>query len=248
MGEAPISAADQGDLAHELARIQAAVDRGETDLKALGFWRVVGRVKRDPALVERFADQIGRIDREAFETGVRLRFPVWFGNAVLLAGLLIGGAGLVVARRASSEAVAGVALLVSSGAFAVGVHDLAHWVVGRAVGMRFTAYFMKMWPPPPRPGIKTDYASYLRTPPSRRALMHAAGALASKVGGFVPLFFWPLTKAPVWAAIAVAVFAFGTVLTDVLWSVRSSDWKRVRRELRVARAYTGNAGSSGQPG
>ncbi|MBI2237536.1 MAG: hypothetical protein HYU54_03295, partial [Actinobacteria bacterium] len=32
------------------ARIEAAVDAGETDLRALGFWRLLAKVKVDPML------------------------------------------------------------------------------------------------------------------------------------------------------------------------------------------------------
>ena len=55
-------------------------------------------------------------------------------------------------------------------------HDLAHLVVGRLVGIRFTHWFID-GPTRLQPGLKTDYASYLRTPPHARAWMHASGAL-----------------------------------------------------------------------
>ena len=60
MTEAAISA--PVDLSADLDRIEAAVQAGNTDLKALGFWRLVAHVKPDRLLVDRYADQIGRID------------------------------------------------------------------------------------------------------------------------------------------------------------------------------------------
>ena len=54
------------DIRRELDRIEAAVAAGDTDLAALGFWRVIGRIKRDPAAAVRFADQAGHIDTAAF--------------------------------------------------------------------------------------------------------------------------------------------------------------------------------------
>jgi hypothetical protein len=222
------------DLAEAFGRVEAALDRGETDLRALGFWRLVGEVKTDPALSGRWAGTIGRIDRSAFEARVRWRFPVWLGNAVLLSGTLAGALAVGVALRTGSPVVAGLALLVAGGVWSVSWHDAAHWIVGRLVGIRFTSYFVA-GPFPPRPGLKTDYATYLRTEPVARAWMHASGAIATKLAPFAALAFWPAAEASWWAAAGLLVLGVGQILTDVAFSVRSSDWKKVRRELRVAR-------------
>jgi hypothetical protein len=216
-------------------RIEAAVDGGETDLGRLGFWRLLARIKVEPALSEHWADVAGRIDRRAFERGVRPRFPVWFGNAVLVAGTAVGAGAIRFALTTSNETLAGVALVASAGILSVSLHDLAHWAVGRLAGMRFTSYFVG-GPFPPRPGIKTDYATYLRTPPEERALMHASGAVASKIAPFVSLAFWPASGAPGWAAWAILAIGVGQIVTDALFSTKSSDWKKVRRERNVARA------------
>jgi hypothetical protein len=222
-------------LGAELERIEAAVDGGSTDLRALGFWTVVGRVKRDPALVAAHADRVGRIDAKAFRARVRLRVPVWVGN-LLLAGGVIAGAGAVwVARETSSPVLAGLAMVAAGGAWSLAVHCPAHWVVGRLFGIRFTDYFIG-GPPPPRPGIKSDYATYLRASASRRAWMHASGALATKLAPFVALALVPLVHAPVWAALVLLAMGVGEIATDVVFSVKASDWKKVRRELAAARA------------
>ncbi|MGH2672467.1 MAG: hypothetical protein ACRDHC_05785, partial [Actinomycetota bacterium] len=65
--------------------------------------------------------------------------------------------------------------------------------------------------------------------------MHASGAIATKLAPFVALAFWPSTVAPVWAAWALIALGVLQIATDIVFSVRRSDWKRVRRELRVAR-------------
>jgi hypothetical protein len=222
------------DLDEAFGRVEAAVARGETDLRALGFWRLVAEVKADPVLSDGLAGTIGRIDRSAFEARVRWRFPVWLGNAVLLSGTLAGALTAAVALGTASEAVAGLALLVAGGVWSVAWHDLAHWVVGRIVGIRFTSYFVG-GPFPPWPGLKTDYETYLRTGPVARAWMHASGAIATKLAPFAALAFWPATGAPWWAAAGLLALGVFQILTDVAFSVRSSDWKKVRRELRVAR-------------
>jgi hypothetical protein len=228
-------AASLDETARELDRIESQVRRGRSDLAALGFWRVLARVKADPAAAARFADQAGRIDAAAFEARVSPRFPVWVGNLVLLAGIGAGAAALIVAGRTQESWIAGTALVVAAGVWAASVHCLAHWVVGRAVGIRFLCYFFG-GPPPPRPGLKTDAASYLRTNPRARAWMHASGAIATKIAPFVVLVLPPARGAPAWSIVVVLVIGVGQIVTDALFSVKTSDWKRFRREMAIARS------------
>jgi len=221
-------------LGSELDRIEAAVASGQTDLRDLGFWPLVARIKADPSLIEAHADQVGRIDAAAFRARVRPIVPVWLGNLVILGGGIgVGIVALVVASRADGT-VAGLALLVAAGAWTVGVHCPTHWLVGRAVGIACTGYFLG-GPPPPRPGLKTDYATYLRTPARHRAWFHASGALATKAAPFVVLALSPLTNAPGWAVLATLGVGILQIVTDLVFSVKTSDWKKVRRELAVAR-------------
>lgn len=222
------------DIAAELDRIESAVAAGTADLRSLGFWKLVGRVKKDPELVDRYADRIGWIDFEAFKSFAKVRFPVALGNAVLMIGALVGAGFVAVAMGTSNPTVAGVALVLAAVIWSVAVHSPTHWVVGRVFGMRFRCYFFG-GPFPPRPGLKTDYASYLRTPARQRAWMHASGALATKAAPFVALAFWPATDASAWAAALVFLIGVVQILTDVLFSTKSSDWKKVKRELAAAR-------------
>jgi hypothetical protein len=222
-------------LADGFARIDASVAGGRNDLGRLGFWRLLERLKRDPTLADRWADEAGRIDRTVFERRVRLRFPTRLGNAALLAGTGVGAAGIVVSLRADDPTVAGIGLLVAAGAWSVSVHGLAHFAVGWARGIRFTDYFFKPGELPPRPGIKTDYATYLRATPSARASMHASGAIATKLAPFVALAFYPASNAPPWAAWLVVALGIGQIATDVLFSAKTGDWSKVTRERAFAR-------------
>ena len=223
------------ELAADLDRIQTAVVGGASDLAALGFWRVVARVKRDPALVERFADAIGRIDTVAFRRAVRLRVPVWTGNAILLLGVGVGLAAALAAREVGSATLAGLLLVLAGVVWSISFHCPAHWLFGRLAGIRFTDYFLG-GPPPPRPGLKTDYATYLRADPNGRAWMHASGAIATKLAPFLALAFWPGSGAPWWSALGLIALGLLQIGTDLAFSVRSSDWKKFRRERAVARA------------
>ena len=237
-GTSPV--ASRGGLGAELDRIEAAVDAGDTDLGRLGFWRVVRLLKLDDDLIERHAEQAGRIDAKAFLPRFPILVPVWLGNAILGVLIVVGIVAAAFTVGAGSfddpgSAAAGWSLLITAAAWMVGLHSSTHWLVGRAVGIRFRTYFAA-FPPPPLPGLKSDYATYLRATPIERAWMHASGAIATKLAPFLALTFAPAAGAPGWAVIVLLVIGFGQILTDVFVSTKASDWKKVRRELAVARA------------
>jgi hypothetical protein len=216
----------------DLDRVEAAVRAGSTDLSSLGFWRVVASIKRDQVMVIALADQAGRLDRDAFLARVRIRTPVWVGTSLLL-GVVLVGVVAVILSGVWSGALAGLALLVAGGAWSLGVHSPAHQAFAWFAGIRVTDYFLG-GPPPPRPGVKTDYASYLRTEASRRAWFHASGAIATKIAPFVAVALSPLTNAPGWAVVAMAAYGVFQIASDIVFSTRSSDWKKFLRERAVA--------------
>lgn len=199
-----------------------------------GFWKAVGAVKRDPALVEAYADRIGGIDRAAFEQWAFLKVPVTTGAAVMTTGTAAGL--LLVLWGYYVEAPwNGLLLLAGTAITLVTTHGLAHLVVGRLSGMRFTHWFVGTIRRP-QPGVKVDYGSYLRSPAPRRAWMHASGAVVTKAIPFLalgPAFVMP---APWWATALLLVLGVGQLVTDTLWSVKASDWKKYRREMEFARS------------
>jgi hypothetical protein len=121
----------------------------------------------------------------------------------------------------------------------VAVHCPTHYVVGWFAHIKFTCYFFG-GPFPPRPGLKTDYASYLRAKPAGRAWMHASGALMTKLMPFLVAAFYRQTRAPAWAELIVLLIGWGQIATDIIFSTKTSDWKKVRREFRVANDLAGN--------
>lgn len=248
------------DYQQELSRIENEVDAGDADLAALGFWKVVARAKRDPRVSDAAVETIARIDRKAFEARVRPLFPVWLGNLVLLVGTAVMLIAIPIGFRVAEGTIGeeprawlgGLIVLAAGAGLSVTVHAPAHWFVGRWSGIRFTRYFLD-GPFRIQPGVKTDYASYLRASPSARAGMHAAGALASKVAPFV-VFAWAYVVhlrrdwdlLPAWSLWGLLGLGVLQILTDVVWSTKRSDWKKVRRELRIAREL-GNAGQRRRP-
>jgi hypothetical protein len=229
--------------AADLDRIEAAVDAGITDLSALGFWTILARVKRDRVLIDRYAEQVGRIDTTAFRARVKRRAPVWVGNLLLVGGIAVGGVAVTLAYLSGTAWIKGASLIVAAGLWSVCVHGPAHYATGRVLDMRFTDYFLG-GPPPPRPGLKTDLGSYLRVDPGSRAWFHASGAIATKLAPFVALAFWPGTGAPWWAAVALLALGALQIVTDVTLSVKTSDWKKFLREKAVARSLEPPSASS----
>lgn len=237
---------DSAEIELTLSRAEQALDEGKT-LRGTGFWAAVSAVRGSRALAGMHADRVGRIENRAFEARVKLRIPARIGVLILLAMTMIGQAFILAALRAgvppeTGELVridvwpgfvpvsflAGVALMI------LGSHSLAHWVVGRAVGIRFTYVFLG-GPPPPRPGVKTDYESYLRTQPRLRALMHASGAVVTKAMPFLLLppalrlySSWP------WITWLLLVIGVVQIVTDVKISTKISDWMKYRRERDAA--------------
>jgi len=230
-----------------LARIERAVDEGNTALGRLGFWRLVDRIKVEPALSHHWAEAVGRIDRKVYEARTRLRLPVWLGNLVLALGTVISAslvpAALAIARRSTGPEplVSGLLVVAAAVGLSTNVHGLAHYLVGRMAGIAFHSYFIGG--PLKTPSLKIDYETYLKATPGSRATMHAAGALASKaapfavfVGAYVPHAAAGYDLLPAWSLWGVLGFGVLQIVTDIVWSRKASDWKKVGRELRIARA------------
>lgn len=236
----------RADIEGALDRAEAAVGAGG-GVRGTGFWSAVDAARRDTAVADRYAERIAAVDRRAFENGVKLRVPLWVGMSVLLAAALAGAGAVCVSILVWEGAVcfgescppepawASLVFLGGVAALVVSTHCPAHWVAGRIVGIRFTHVFLG-GPPPPRPGLKTDYATYLRVPPGRRAFMHASGAVVTKVIPFA--FLAPAVLYLGWGWVALVLVAFGVVqiATDIILSTKVSDWKKVGRELDAARA------------
>ena len=201
---------------------------GTPDLRGTHFWSAVAATKRDPDLVSKFADRIGAIDRAAHDAWARLVIPLWIGTIVAIVGMLIGLS--IVSASAFVPKWNGVAFLAGAGVLVGSTHGLGHLVVGYIVGIRFSGWFIGR--ARPQPGVKINYATYLRASPRSRAWMHASGAIVTK---FIPFLLVPVALAlsaiPMWATLALLVLGVIQIVTDVLWSTKSSDWAKYLREI-----------------
>ncbi|MXY76454.1 MAG: hypothetical protein F4Y40_05130 [Acidimicrobiia bacterium] len=198
-------------------------------LAGSGFWKVVSAAKQTPDLAMEFAQRIAAIDRNAFERWALLTVPLVVGT---IAAVVVTVAGLVLVGLAysTSDPLNGLLLLAGTGVLLVTTHGLAHLVVGRLAGIRFTHWFIGTIAQP-QPGVKTDYATYLTTAARRRAWMHASGALMTKVLPFALLPAALIAGVPAWATILLVVIGVVSIITDILWSTKVGDWKKYRREM-----------------
>ncbi len=228
---------DDAEITEALRGAESAVRSGESP--GPGFWRAVAVVKAEPALIEEHADRIGVIDSTAFRQWALVTVPLWIGNLVMIGGSLLGLA-LVAWSYSLSGTAAGVVFILGFGALLVTTHSLAHLIVGTIVGIRFTRWFIGSIRRP-TPGVKVDYASYLRTPAASRAWMHASGAIFTKLLPFALIGAAIAADVPAWALWLLVLVGIAQLVTDYLWSTKGSDWKKFKREMQFAERGTGAA-------
>lgn len=205
-----------------------AVAAGE-GLGGTGFWSAVAAVKREPELVDRYADRIAVVDEKAFRAWALLTIPLVLGTALAVLAALVGLA--LVGWAYSLNGLAAVIVFYAGVVALIGAtHGLGHLVVGWSVGIRFIAWFVGKITQP-QPGVKIDYSTYLRTAPRKRAWMHAAGAMTTKVIPFLLIGAAIAADLPLWAVWALPILGVGMILTDVVWSTEKSDWKKFKREM-----------------
>ena len=219
------------EIEQALSAAETALERGET-LRGTGFWPAVAKVKTEPELATRYGDRIASIDQSAFSAWALLTVPIAPGTVLAVFGLAVGLL-LIGYAYYLTGLTAVIVFYLGFGALLVTTHGLAHLLVGRLGGIRFTAWFVGSMSRP-QPGVKTDYASYLRTPARRRAWMHASGAIVTKLVPFALIGAAIAAGLPAWAVVILPVVGVVSIITDVLWSTQGSDWHKFSREMRLA--------------
>ncbi len=229
------------DLDRALGEMEREIEK--EGYNAQDFWKLVARVKKDPVLIERYADRIGKIDQKIFRDRAPFTLGIGLGNLAELAGVVLGVMVLVWGQKLGAYGWASpviAALLLSTA-----LHPLAHYVVGGLLGIKFTFYFLN-GPIKIEPTVKTDYASYLRAPPEKRAIMHLSGPMATASSPLLVLVLAYFLGAPyssLLALAALALFFLSTELVPVVLTelgspkvlgldFRKSDSYRAMRELR----------------
>lgn len=214
-----------------LAVAEERVAAGES-LARCGFWQAVAAVKGNPELAERFGPRIAAIDDAAFRRWAALVVPITPGT--LLASVATAGGLFLIGWAYSLQGLAAVlAFYAGFGVVLVTTHGLAHLLVGRLLGIRFTAWFVGTMKRP-QPGVKVDYGSYLAAPGASRAWMHASGAIVSKLVPFALIGAALAAELPSSAVWGLAAIGVASIVTDIIWSTKKSDWKKFKREMSAA--------------
>jgi len=133
------------------------------------------------------------------------RLSIAVGNMVQTAGIVAAYFALTAFRSAHSPAIAVATIVLAWVLLYFCSHAIAHWLVGRLMGVRFLFYTVggtanpKGWPwgvrwifeHLPFFGVRTDKVSMLN--PAAKALMWSAGVTASLVGSYMG-FLWSVRQ------------------------------------------------------
>jgi hypothetical protein len=173
------------------------------------------------------------------------RLSIAVGNALQTAGILAACFALRASQSAHSTAIAVIAMLLAWVLLYFSSHAIAHWLVGRFVGIRFLFYTVggtgnpEGWPPGlrwiferlPFLGVQTEKLSMQHVSPGARALMWSAGVTSSAI---IPTLgaFWAWLSGVPWSRLffLFALFwALGTLASN--WTSRTGDYAKARGAL-----------------
>jgi hypothetical protein len=178
---------------------------------------------------------------------VWIRLPIAAGNAIQIAGLVSGCLLLVAAARARVPSLAVTEMLAGLLLIYLSCHAIAHWFVGRALGIRFRSYTVggtanpQGWPVGlrwlmehlPFFGVLTDKPSLQSASPSAKAAMWSAGVTSSAVLPTLAAFWAWRSAIPMGKAVFVftLIWSVGTLLANT--SRPSGDYFKARAALKT---------------
>jgi hypothetical protein len=173
------------------------------------------------------------------------RVSIAAGNTTQLAGLAVACLALTVARAAQSATVAIVAMLVAWVLLYFSCHAIAHWLVGRLLGIRFAFYTVggtgnpEGWPLGlpwffehlPFLGVQTEKPSMQSARPMARAAMWSAGVTCSAVVPVLGVLWAWRGRVPgskIFLLFSLG-WSAGTLASN--WTSRTGDFSKARRAL-----------------
>jgi hypothetical protein len=173
------------------------------------------------------------------------RLSILTANTIQITGLATACAALALAKSTPSKPAAIVAMLAAWTLLYFFCHGIAHWAVGRILGIRFAFYTVGGTGNPegypagmrwvfehlPFFGVQTEKASMQQASPMAKAIMWSAGVTSS---AFVPtlgaLCAWKSGVPGSKLFLIFAVFwAIGTLASN--WRSRTGDYSKARRAL-----------------
>ena len=173
------------------------------------------------------------------------RLSILAGNTLQIAGLAAACAALALAQSAHSKLAAIIAMFAAWSLFYLFCHGIAHWAVGRILGIRFAFYTVGGTEHPegypiglrwvfehlPFFGVQTEKASMQNASPMAKAIMWSAGVTSSAVVPTLSTFYaWKAGIPGSKPFLVFAVFwAIGTLASN--WRSPTGDYSKARRAL-----------------
>jgi hypothetical protein len=173
------------------------------------------------------------------------RLSILAGNTLQIAGLAAACAALALAKSAPSKPTAIIATLAAWTLLYFFCHGIAHWAVGRLLGIRFAFYTVGGTEHPegypiglrwvfehlPFFGVQTEKASMQKASPMAKAIMWSAGVTSSAVVPTLGAFCaWRASVPGSKLFLIFAVFwAIGTLASN--WRSPTGDYSKARRAL-----------------
>jgi hypothetical protein len=181
------------------------------------------------------------------------RLSIAMGNAVQTAGIVGAYWALRASRSAHSAVVAVSTMILAWVLLYFCTHAIAHWLVGRLVGIRFLFYTVggtgnpQGWPwgvrwvfeHLPFFGVQTNKVSMQSVSPGAQALMWSAGVTASAIIPTLAAWCAWLSAVPWsgWFCLFALGWALGTLASN--WTSPTGDYSKARRAL--AHSQTGTS-------
>ena len=178
------------------------------------------------------------------------RLSILAGNTLQIAGMAAACLALAAARATQTKAAAVVAMIAAWVLLYFFCHGIAHWAVGRILGIRFAFYTIGGTGNPegypaglrwvfqhlPFFGVQTDKASMQTSTPMAKAIMWSAGVTSSAVVptlGVVCAWRSGVPGSKLFLIFAV-IWAIATLASN--WTSRTGDYSKARRALRTSTA------------
>ena len=177
-----------------------------------------------------------------------LRLPIVTANLIQLAGLIVGAAILYVdAHLQSSDVVRVILMLIGWLAIYICCHALAHWLIGRLVGIEFQGYGLRGTDHPenysgvmrsvmsalPTFTVMTKKASMQQARPVAKALMFAAGETSTAICSILAGWYAWQAGIPGGLVLFVVMVIFNLMSTVVTATIPRGDYNKAWRALRA---------------
>jgi hypothetical protein len=178
---------------------------------------------------------------------VWLRPSIAAGNAMQIAGLVLGCLLLLEAAQAGAAGLAVPEMLAGLLLIYLSCHAIAHWLVGRLFGIRFRCYTIggtskpEVWPVglrwimdhAPFFGVQTDRDSMKTAVPTAKAAMWSAGVTSSAVVPTLAAFWCVRTQVRMSKVVFLflLIWSIGTVIANLAGP--SGDYFKARMALKT---------------